>query len=506
MHKGLAAAQARDASEAAVWFGRAVEAEPSDPTARAWLGQSLCSLGRRLEGTAHLRRAASDLLASADISGHLDQALETIAQLQHWSDFDGALDLARRAVELAPAHPRAQQLLAVTCGQLNLTEAALAAGEAALALAPDQLMMQVLQGSLEADAGRFEDAEQRLATLLLRRPPDREAFRAHKEMARIVEALGDDEDVFPHLDAAAALAPRLPEHQAQNPALIPNLIRANLGAYDPELLGRWAGAEFPEPSRPRHAFVVGFFRSGTTLTQEVLGAHPDVFVADEANLVWEMQRELHRIDPSAAPVAAKLARLDLAGIARLRQAYWDAARARYGADIDKPVFVDKFTMNTLDLGLINVVFPEAQVIFVMRDPRDVCLSCYTQLMVPSPATVHLLDWRETARFYGQVMDWWLHIRERLTLPVTEIRYEDAVAAFGPTFRRIFAALGLPWDPAVQDFHRNARGKFIASPSRNQVSRPLYGSSVARWRRHEGHFADVAEVLEPYVRAFGYEAV
>ena len=153
-------------------------------------------------------------------------------------------------------------------------------------------------------------------------------------------------------------------------------------------------------------------------------------------------------------------------------------------------------MNTVDLGLINCIFPDAKVVFVMRDPRDVCLSCFMQLMVPTPTTVQVLNWAGTAAFYGQVMDWWLYIKEQMTLDLIEFRYEDVVADFETTYRKVFDFLGLSWDPAVVDFHNHAAKKFVASPSRTQVVQPLYASSVGKWRCFEPAFEPVKNVLGP----------
>jgi hypothetical protein len=169
------------------------------------------------------------------------------------------------------------------------------------------------------------------------------------------------------------------------------------------------------------------------------------------------------------------------------------------------MLVDKFTMNTIDLGLINVVFPESKVVFVMRDPRDVCVSCFMQLMVPSPATVHLLTWQGTAEFYALVMNWWMFIKPRLSMDFIEFRYEDAVTEFEATFRQVFEFLGLGWDAGVQDFHKRAALKFIATPSRTQVRQPLYTSSVTRWKKYEKELASISERLAPFVKAFHYEA-
>ena len=479
-----------------------VRRRPDDPVARANLGVALCDLGRRLEGIGQLRQAGESWLAATVSANALDRALDMVTRLQSAGDFDGALALVRRAVAVAPGAVRAHQLHAVTCGQINLTDEALAAGESALALAPDHAMMRVLQASLEADAGRLEDAERRLDGLLRAPLPDREAFRALKEMARVADGLGRGEAVFPHLAAAARVADRLPEWRAQDRRLIPAVIAANTGAFTAQNLARWSGAGLPGAGRT-HVFVVGFFRSGTTLIQQILATHPKVFLADESNLVWEVQRALRAAGPPGEPLAARVARLDAAEVARLRKVYWDAARARWGEAIDRPVFVDKFTLNTLDIGLINTLFPEAKVIFAQRDPRDVCLSAHLQLMTPSPATAHLLTWEGTARLYAATLAWWAHIRPRLSLQVLDLRYEAVIADFEAACRPMFGFLGLAWTDAARDFHTGAAGRFIASPSRNQVSRPLYATSVGRWRRHASQFAAVDGMLAPAVEALGY---
>jgi hypothetical protein len=202
-------------------------------------------------------------------------------------------------------------------------------------------------------------------------------------------------------------------------------------------------------------------------------------------------------------VANKLRALDAAGVSELRKAYWHRVRGQFGNDLGGRMLVDKFTMNTIDIGFINTIFPDAKVIFVHRDPRDVCLSCFMQLMVPTAATAHLLSWRGTAEFYSHVLDLWTYLRPQLTLQYFEFRYEDAVTAFEDTFRGVFNFLGLSWDPAVADFHRRAASKYVSSPSRGQVAQPLYASSVSRWRHYAAEFGPIDDQLAPWVAALGY---
>ena len=503
MQRGLAATKTRNLAEAAECFEKALKEDPDDIEARARLGQTLCSLGRSSEGLAYLREAGQDLLEYASDSGDISHVLEIIQQLQHWNDFPGALELGSQVVQINDSDARGFQLLAVTYAQLNMKAKALEAGEQALKLAPKITMLQMLQASLEADAGLNEAAKRRLETVLSQELNAREEFRAHKELARVLDKLGKYGEVFPHLHASAVLVSSLPEYSQQNKALLPDMLKANKAGFDRELMGRWSGTDFP-PDQPAPVFLIGFFRSGTTLTQEVLDVHPEVFVADETDFVWDMHRELHQMDRSNAGTVAKLRKLDLAGVKHLRESYWNRARGRFGSTLNQRVFVDKFTMNTIDLGLINCIFPDAKVVFVMRDPRDVCLSCFMQLMVPTSATIHLLSWKGTAVFYAQVMDWWRHIKQQMTLDFIEFRYEDAVEQFESTYCKVFDFLGLSWSPAVAEFHKHATGKFIASPSRNQVAQPLYSSSVARWRHYESEFGPIEQTLRPYVAAFNYE--
>lgn len=503
MQRGQAAIQAHNLPEAAHWFRLAVAENPKDAQSKACLGQTLCWQGQRDEGVAHLRQAGRDLLRQARKTRDIGLLLALTEQLQYWSDYPGALELGREAVRVNGTVVRGHQLLALTHSRLNQPGPALEAARRAARLAPANATLQILLASLEAGDKQYAAARDRLEQALTRELSPEEAFRAHKELATVLDKLKEYPKVFPHLHAAAALSAQLPEVQKQDAALVPALIQASRAGFDAATLGRWSGAEFPADT-PAPAFVLGFMRSGTTLTQEVLDAHPGVFLADETDLVYCVVGELQRLSPPGLDIPAQLARLDRAGVAHLRRFYWDRVRARFGGALQPgQLLVDKTTMNTLDLGLINVLFPDAKVVFVVRDPRDVCLSCFMQTMVPTPSTVHLLDWRGTAAFYALVMDWWLAVKSKLSLGFMELRYEDAVADFEGGFRRVFDFLGLPWDPAVARFHERAATKYINSPSFGQVAQPLYASSVQRWRRYAPEFAEVGATLAPYVAAFGY---
>lgn len=499
-----------------------METDAQDLVALAWYGQTLCHLGRRAEGLPQLVQAARRMLDGAPPMAGLQSSqssaagqvhpmvFETLAQLQQWGGFEQAVPIARALAEKLPGDARAQHLLAVICGQLNLTPEALAAVRRASALTPSSPMLEVFYASLEADARqhaaaceRLESLLERLTTAVAQPGPDyvdqlRALFRGLKELARVLDALGEYDAVFPQLEAAASIAPMLPEYARLDAQLLPRTIAANAEGFTARSSSVAQG-----PASRAPVFVLGFFRSGTTLVQQVLRAHTGVFLSDEVGLLHSVLRELNRMQPGADAVPAKLARLDAEALARLRATYWRAAHEYHGPDCERGLFVDKFTLNTVDLALIDAVFPDARVVFVTRDPRDVCLSCVMQLMVPGPATMHLLRLDDAATLYAQVMRFWQRIRGQLTVRWHLLRYEDAVTDFEATFRPVFDFMGLEWHAEVAEFHRHAAGRYVASPSRNQVAQPLFHSSLARWRRYESELAPVLPTLAPFIEDFGY---
>lgn len=504
MQLGQIAIQKRNFAEAVEWFTKALAETPKDPQVKACLGQSLCWQGKRDEGIVHLRQSGQLLLKKARKNRDVSLALDMADQLQYWNDYPGALEVCKQSVLINPGFVRGFQLLALTHSRLNQKKSALAAGRKALQLAPNSAVLSILLATLETAEGLTEDAKRRLEKVL-KNPSltSEEQFRTHKELARILDKLGEYDQVFRHLHVSGEVSTRLPEVLHQDANLVPQMLETNKAEFDRELLGRWSNTYFPV-DQPAPVFLLGFMRTGTTLTQEVLGTHPGIFVADETDLIICVAQELNRLSHHQGSVPEQLRKLDLAGVLHLRGFYWNRAQALYGDKIGNRLLLDKTTMNTIDLGLINCLFPDAKLVFLLRDPRDVCLSCFMQTMTPTPSTVHLLSWQGTARFYAQVMDWWMTVKPQLTMDFIEFRYEDAVFQFEPAFRKVFDFLGVSWDPAVADFHKQAAGKYIASPSFNQVAQPLYSSSVGRWRHYESEYAAISDWLQPSISAYGYD--
>ena len=155
------------------------------------------------------------------------------------------------------------------------------------------------------------------------------------------------------------------------------------------------------------------------------------------------------------------------------------------------------------LPLVARVFPEMKVVFALRDPRDVVVSCFMQQLPLNAVSVNYLTLEGTAKKYAASMRAWVKIRAMLPNSWIEVRYEDMVADLETQARRVLEFLGLPWDESVLEYHRRAQRKHVHSPTYEAVTKPVYSSSVARWRNYETQLEPYLDILQPYVEAFGY---
>jgi hypothetical protein len=167
------------------------------------------------------------------------------------------------------------------------------------------------------------------------------------------------------------------------------------------------------------------------------------------------------------------------------------------------VFVDKLPLNTIKLPLIARLFPEAKVIFALRDPRDVVFSCFRRQLPVNASTIELATLEGCARFYDSVMALGEICRERLPLSFLMLRHEDLVRDFDGEMRRLCAFAGIEWTDGFRDFAAISRRRNIRSISAQQVREGLNGRGEGLWRRYAPQLQPVLPVLARWVSAFGY---
>ena len=504
MHQHAQQAIARsDFAQAEAWFRLLHKAKPTDAYFLASLGQSLCWQNRRKDGVTYLLQAANLLARQAAKTGNPKFAQELSAQLLHWGEVKVAERLGRLAVSLTPDSASALNNLVMCLTRVNRNEEALPLSRQVCEMLPEHPGCHILLALIEAKTGSIDQALQRLQKVIERNLEAEQTARAHLELGVILDNLGRYEEAFAALTTAAeGNSARLNQHPATRDELFTTLARNSENFTNP-LLHRWSVGQLCSDGLPVPAFLMGFLRSGTTLTEQVLAAHPQLITTDESSIVHELTRELQKLTGIDNDSALALNALKETDLRQLRQFYWRRMREEYGPQVMLKQVVDKNALNTIDLGVISVVFPEAKIVFALRDPRDICISCFMQAFSPAPATVNLLSWEGVARQYSAVMGYWLTLRDNIQPAFLELRYEDTVADFEATYRQVFDFLGVVWYPEVTQFHEHAKGRYISTPSFAAVSKPIYNSAVARWKPYENQFAPIIKELEPFIKAFGY---
>lgn len=259
--------------------------------------------------------------------------------------------------------------------------------------------------------------------------------------------------------------------------------------------------ELPAPGmRESPVFVVGFPRSGTTLVEQMLDAHPRLQSMDERPFLNILGDSL---SARGLRVPLDLQRLNADDCERLRAHYWRLVADRVTLD-EGGQLVDKNPLNMLSLPLIKRLFPHAKIILTVRDPRDVILSCYMQHFHSSVLAVAAASIEKLARTYVVAMQHWLHHVEVLQPDVRVVRYESLVADIDAQARVIADFLGLDDATCMAAFDRHARDKgYIATPSYTQVIQPVNRKAVGRWQRYREHMEPALSILAPMLQHWGY---
>jgi hypothetical protein len=271
----------------------------------------------------------------------------------------------------------------------------------------------------------------------------------------------------------------------------------------PEIVSRWLETKLPDAPR-RLALLCGHPRSGTTLLEQVLDSHPDMVSAEETEIFHDeayAPLTLGMADPRMLPVleAAKPEAL-----ARSRQEYFRNMELCLGRPIAGRLLIDKNPSLTFLVPALVRVFPEMKVLTALRDPRDVCLSCFMQPFVPIAQTSSAyLTLEGTVDEYIFLMSVWRAVAPMLKKSALEVRYEDMVEDLESVSRRVLEFMGVAWDERVLAFHEHARQKTVRSPTYADVTKPVFKRAVGRWRNYEKYLAPYLEKLEPFVKGFGY---
>ncbi len=453
--------------EAEANFRRAIKINPDFAEAHSNLGKTLGDRGQLAESLSALRRAL-------EIKPNFADALHNLAgTLTFLGRFDEAEACLLRTLEINPDNPAVLTELGQVARHWGRFAEAEAIFRRALAInpkLPSALSAIVSLRRMTPDDTAWLIAAEALVEKGL--TPDRESILRFA-MGKFCDDVQDFDRAFLNYRRANELKRAIakPYDRHSQSLLVDALIRS----YD---LGRMSQVHVGASASTRPVFIVGMPRSGTSLTEQIIASHREVFGAGEL-LFWKEMSGKHDHDEAPRePVLRKLAN--------------DYLRLLSDSSADALRVVDKMPSNFLYCGLIHSVFPNARIIHMQRDPMDLCLSIYFQNFSNVLTFANdLTDLAHYYREYHRLMAHW-----RTTLPsniLLDVPYEALIGDQDKWSRRIIEFIGLDWAERCLEFYKTERR--VSTASDWQVRQKIYRSSVGRWHHYEKFLGPLKELQD-----------
>lgn len=358
---------------------------------------------------------------------------------------------------------------------------------------------------LQQRRGQVSEAESQFRALLANAAADAlTRVRAAYALAGILDGAGQYDEAMTALlegkaiqrTQAAAFAAPLQQMQKLNTEMA--------RAITPAILDRWhADAAKLQPPR-RLALLAGHPRSGTTLLEQVLDAHSDVVSLEETALIHdEIYRPMARDFPPGAGIFQMLDSAPPSVLGQVRENYFRCAELFLRQPIGSRLLLDKNPGLNVMVPVLARVFPETKFLVMLRDPRDVVLSCFMQALTLTPASSAYLTLEGTVSQYANVMDFWRAMLPRMGAQGVYVRYEEMVDDLPRVARSVLEFLGVGFEDNVLKFYEHARAKRVNSPSCAEVRKPLYRAAVGRWQHYEKYLAPYLAGLELFLKEWNY---
>ncbi len=509
-HLGLLLKDRGDLEEAISLLTRAVASRPNDAVCHNNLANMLKEQGRATEAIVAYRAAvrcnpdyanayfnlAGLLLDQAELQAAIEcyrQVLRLSPEdAETWNGLGAALRRRQRLTEAMEAFHTALRInpdsldahnnLGLVLTQLGDLEAAAACYRKAIELDADYApVYENLAKSRRFGAGDRDEIRRLQALAESSKLSESGRISLHFALGKMLDDCGMFEQAFGHYRTANVLRRKTKDfHREQCVTDVSHTIETFSGDFFKQRQGSGHPSELP-------VFIVGMPRSGTTLVEQIIASHPQVFGADELMHIGDIATALPGRLQTEMAYPGCVPMIDATLVRSLAEDYLGKLRALGG---DALRVSDKMPSNLFLLGLIALMFSRARIIHCRRDPLGVCLSIYFHHFVYGYDYAY--DLTDIGVYYRQYRRLMRHWHRVLPIEICDVQYEELVANQESESRRLIDYCGLPWDDRCLAYHKNDRA--VQSMSNWQVRQPIYTDSIRRWKHYEKHLDELKQAL------------
>ncbi len=497
-------------SKAEIAFRKAIELKPDWQDAHLLLGNVLQFMGRFQDASQQYKTLILSYPDHAEAHYRLAVSLSSMGKTAQ------AEASCRKALKIQPEHISALNSLSMILTTQGQTNEALECCERALSIKPDDINTACMAANIYEQSGEAQKAYEYLQQHI-------KAGRQHLNLALAFAAISKElgfqdqaiammEDLLEHAHSLTNTGrrnlyftlgklcdgtqqyDRAFAHYRKGNMLRPTQFNPHKHTAGIDTSIRIQTANYfdnaPKSSNKsdRPVFIVGMPRSGTSLVEQILASHPQVYGAGE---LAEISKLAHNLPASLNINKPYPELLESITQKALNQCASQYLQHLNNMDTDSLRVIDKMPGNFFYLGLIELMFPNARVIHCMRNPLDNCLSCYFQDFFQS------MDWcydqKNMAAYYRGYEKLMNHWKQALNIPIMDVSYEGLVGDQENISRKLIEFCGLDWTDDCLQFHKTKR--FVATASYDQVRKPIYKKSVARWKNYEQHIGLLIEELD-----------
>ena len=465
----------------------------------------------------HFQSARNRLEIAAQVAPKKPVIVATLAEvLLQLREHEGARKAALKAVQLDPASDQAHLMLAHAYFAQQKTELARANYGRVLELSPDHVSARTSLCFLEQSVGNTEEAARLLQEAWQLNPTDPFVLRAAAADADFAQRDKVEENIRELLDTqpetlspelrvqlSFALAKMQDErgdldqsmktlgrfrsdyYHAPSDELLDQYLSASKALFDGDFFAKRSAAAL---SSDQPVFIIGLPRSGTTLIEQALGRHRQAAGVGEQPFFTDMMHNLQTQCRTLGVYLESIRTTNPLEIKKIGQGYLKEIKHLTGSARRS---IDKMPHNFEHLWLLALLFPKAKFIHATRNPADTCVSIYTTALNADHGYNETQE--SLARYYNYYAELMAHWKAVLPVDFHEVAYEDLVSNQEDETRKLLEFIGLDWDPACMEPHAGTRQ--VVTYSLQQIRKPVYTTSVGRWKRYEKHIKPLLDTLK-----------